>query len=193
MGPAPFDELVRSGPLDRRRERVGAGEEQPITGLDGHVDAAADKPGAAREDHDPGRLIRRADRNVVYPRLGQPNGAARDVDLDRLVLSPGGAAKMQAYPPLGQRDLHDLVAQIGKIELCIVGQIERVGADPKLGAGLRIGGEPTARRHRQVDLGCRPFGIAGSVKRKGAGDKADPADPGGRRRLGEGRNRGEDD
>jgi hypothetical protein len=100
---------------------------------------------------------------------------------------------VQIDAPLYQRDLHDLVAQLDEIELRIVRQIDRIRADAHLGTGLGVGHQPGAGRDREVNLGCRPIGVAGSVKGKGAGDKAHPSDTGGRIGAGEGGNSEKED
>jgi hypothetical protein len=100
---------------------------------------------------------------------------------------------VQIEAPLRQRDLHDLVAQFGEIELRIVRQIDRIRADAHLDTGLRVGHQPGAGGDRQIDLGCRPIGVAGSVKGKGAGDKAHPSNTSGGIGSGEGGNSEEEE
>ncbi len=95
---------------------------------------------------------------------------------------------MQVDSPLRQRELQALVGQLGEIELRIVGEVDRIGADAQLRARLRVGREPGAVRGRKVDLCRRPIAVAGAIEGKRAGDKAHPADARGRFRLREGRN-----
>jgi hypothetical protein len=115
----------------------------------------------------------------------------RHADFCRLILFQ--ASQVQIDAPLRQRDLHDLVAQFGEIDLRIVRQINRIRADAHFGTGLRVGHQPSAGGNRQIDLGCRPIGVAGSVKGKGAGDKAHPSNTSGGIGPGEGGNSEEQD
>jgi len=134
---APPDELVRSGALDRCRECVAAAQHEHIAGIDDGVDTATGKARAALEHGDASRLIRATAVDVVDTGLQQPHAAARDVDFRRFIIFQ--APQVQIDAPLRQRDLHDLVAQLGEIELRIVRQVDRVGADAHLGTGLRVG------------------------------------------------------
>ena len=83
---------------------------------------------------------------------------------------------MQVEPPLRERQLHQLGVQLGEVELRVVGQIDRDRADPELGAGLRIGGEPGAGRNRQIDPRRRPIAVARAEEGERPRDDADAAD-----------------
>jgi len=148
---APSDEVIWRGVLNHCRQRVDPAQDQPVAGIDDGVDTAADKARAAFEHRNPRRPIRPAAVDVVDAGLQQPQAAARDVDFRRLIRLQ--AAQVQIDTPLRQCDLHDLVAQLGEIELRIVRQIDRIRADAHLGTGLRVGHQPGAGRDRRIDLG----------------------------------------
>jgi hypothetical protein len=59
--------------------------------------------------------------------------------------------------------------------------------------GLRVGREPSAGRDREVDLGCRPTGVARSVKGEAAGDRAHGSNTGGRFHVRDGGSSEEED
>src|SRR5262249_33598134 len=103
------------------------------------------------------------------------------------------ATEVQIDAPLRQRDLHDVVVQLRKIELRVIRQIDRVGTDAYLGARFRVGRKPGAGCNRQIDPGCRPIGVARTVKSEVAGDKAHPSDTSGRFHLRQGGNSEEED
>ncbi len=95
-------------------------------------------------------------------RLQQPDPAARDVDLDLFAIADPPDAEPDAPVPDG--DFDDLLAQIGDRELGGAGEVDRVGADAQLGAGLRVGAHRYAARDRVVDLGVGPRLLARPAK-----------------------------
>jgi len=173
---APFDEVVFGGPLDCRRNRVGATQHDRVTGPDGQIGSAADKPGAALEYADPRRLVRSPNFDVVNAALEQPDTAPGDIDLDAFVRAE--LAQIDLDPPLRHVGLQDTVAKIGDVELGVAPDIDCFGADTNFGPRLRIGRKPLPSGDRIVDLGRRPGAVSWAVKGERTRDEAHPADPG---------------
>ena len=188
-GAAPFGEVIGGGALDGGRDGFAAAQHRGIACLDGQVGAAADKTGAALENDNPRRLIRAAGCDVVDTGLEQPDAAAQDIDLGALVVAE--LAQMHVDPPLRHADLHQAVAKIGDLELGIVRDVDRVGADADFGARLRVGRKPPAGSDRKVDVGRRPVGFPWAIVGEGTVDEAHTADSGGWILLSEGGGVGE--
>src|SRR5262249_26880255 len=115
--------------------------------------------------------------------LQQPDGAAREIDLDAFSLVE--PPDMQFDPALRHAELHHLLVELDDVYLGVAGKADRLGADAKLGARLRIGPERAAGPDRVIDRSRRPLRFAGEVKGKFALHKTDSTDAGGRLFLAE--------
>ena len=175
--------------FDGGGQRFLAADHRGVAGLHRDIDGAADKPGAALGHRDPRRLIVGAGVDVIDAGLQQPDRAARQVNFDALAFEQG--AHIQVDPPLRQAELHDLLVELGNVELGVAGQIDRPAADAQFGARFRIGPEHAAGGDRVIDRGGRPGGLSGGMEAELPGNKADPADPGGRLFLCQRRNGGD--
>ena len=127
----PFDKGVRGGALDGRGQGVGAADHGSLARLDALFERAADKPRAALEHHDPRRAIRGSGVDVVAAGLQQPYPAARQVDFDAVAFRE--LAQTQRDPALRQRDLDDLLVELGQVDFGIAGEVDRLTADADLG------------------------------------------------------------
>ena len=108
----------------------------------------------ALEYRDPRRLIAASRIDVVTAAIEQPYGALREINLDSLALAR--LTQMQANSPLGQRDLSELIAQIGYFDLTCAGQTDGVSADLNLAASSGIGPQRFAGKNWLIEFSIRP-------------------------------------
>ena len=189
VGAAPCREIILARLLDRGGQRLRATDDRSIAGLHRDIEAAADKSRAALEHGDPLGLVAAAGIDVINSGLQDPDRAPWQVNFDALAFEQGAHTHIDAA--LLQRELHDLLVELGDRELGVAVHRDRPAADPKLGAGFRIGPEGFASCGRVVERGLRPSRLARPVKAELARDNRHPPDPRRRLLLREGRRRGE--
>src|SRR5271166_932078 len=171
---APLDKIVSRGRLDRG-SRWGIGEQRHVAGLDSDGRGiAADKSRGAFEDRDPWP----PGIDVVTAGLHERDALSRNVDLDAFAGAELGQSETDPSPRYG--DPHDLVVQLGDCDLGVGGEIDRVGADLKLRAGLRAGAQRITGRQRKVHDGV-PLPVR-SMNADISRDQAQPPDAAGWRR-----------
>ena len=177
--PAPLGEFVARCRLGRRNNRPRGVQHEPVAGVDPNVGAAAGKPGIAGIRRDAYRPVAAAGVDVVAARLQQPDPAARDVGRD--ALAGVEMADVEIDPALPKGDLGDRLVELGDRDLGSAVEVDRVGADTNLGAGLRIGAQRDTGRNRVVERRRRPLRVAWTTVFDLARNQADLPDPGGRR------------
>jgi hypothetical protein len=138
-----------------------------LAGFEPCVCAVFDQVSRTPKDSYFRRLIAISNCDVVDPRPEQPNAALWKIDLDDFGVSELAEVKPDA--PLMQRNLGEPMVQIGKPGFGAIGQADRIGADPNLRAGSRIGSQRLAGKHRLVGFGVAPSGLIRSAQRNVAG------------------------
>jgi len=96
----------------------------------------------------------------------------RNLDLDAFAVAEPAQSKADTSPDDG--DLDGPIVQFGNFDLTLGGEVDRVGADFDLCAGLRAGAQRRASGDRKVQHGVEPFlrGADADI----SGDEAQPAD-----------------